>query len=213
MTVALQGEDSGSEVVQVFDELDRATLNILLPVTTLAIWVWASATVLMAEQNTLHAYLALALTLVTVGAAYELRERHLHLVVALYLVGLTAVVTVAADAYPTPLAFYLYAQVVLIAAILVRLRGTLFVTAVAALLITTLGGYVHRLPLSELAGPLLFTILTALVARLSSQRLMTTLTWTIRMTQEAQSNAEDAQTHRAELWRALKSLDEAQVRL
>jgi len=67
--------------------------------------------------------------------------------------------------------------------------------------------------LEDVASPIVFILLTALISWLSSRRVFTALAWALSMTREAQKNAEEARKHRAEVQRALKSLDEAYVRL
>jgi signal transduction histidine kinase/DNA-binding response OmpR family regulator len=68
-------------------------------------------------------------------------------------------------------------------------------------------------PLSELAGPLILTILTTTLNWLSSRYLHLTLQWAWTNHLRSLEKAEEAQHHRAEVARANRSLEEALHRL
>ena len=131
---------------------------------------------------------------------------------ALYLVGLTAIVSIVVMTYQNPDTLFLYMQVILVAAALTTQR-TLWLTTAAVVVTTCVFGVVSGAPVTAMLLPLFLQFITALTAWLSTRRLFTALEWALNMAERAQHNAEDARSHRFELQRVMQSLDIALSRL
>jgi len=202
-----------TETGKVFDELIQESLRTLLPVTALITWVWAAFVSLFTKSHFTPAFVVLVLTLGTAWTSYRLSEKHLRLAVSIYLLVLTIAVTIIALTFQNPAVFYLYMQVVLIAALLANPPVAWGVALASVGLVLVIGKDGRTTQLEDVASPIVFILLTALISWLSSRRVFTALAWALSMTREAQKNAEEARKHRAEVQRALKSLDEAYVRL
>ena len=204
--------DQRVEVVTVSDDLVRDSLRILLPVTLLLMWGWATLAMLLDERRIFPAILLFGLSAVGCWEAYSLQEKCLSRAVVAYLAVLVVDVTVIALLFFNPSVLYLYLLIVLISAVLISpavawgMAGVSVVLAVAA-------GWGHHLGFWEWASPVLLILMTALTSWLGSRRLYTALDWALRMTQESQKNAEEARERRAEVRSILKSLEEAYVRL
>jgi signal transduction histidine kinase len=212
MSVSVPLSAKSSEAAQVLDDLTRDSLRLLLPATGILVWMWAGFVILFMDRLVSFAYVALILA-VSVGAiSYRLHRGFPTLAVVVYLLGLVGVITVIAAGSQDRTAYFLYMPVVLIAAILTNPRitwGTALVSTIVALAVAG-----RRGPWSwDMASPIVLILLTALTAWLSARRLFTALEWMFSMTREAQSKAEEARQHRAELRRVMKTLDEAYVRL
>jgi len=202
-----------SETTQVFDELVRESLRLLLPVTVAVTWIWAAVMIPFIEPHVFRAYAVFALILGTAWMSYRLHERHLSLAVGVYLFGLTTVVTMITLALQDVKALYFYILIVLITAMLTNPWITWGVTLASVGLVSIIGLGSHMMQLADMALPIFLILLTALTSWLSSRRLFTALAWALNMTRQAQKNANEARKSRAEVQRVLKSLDEAYVRL
>ncbi len=198
---------------QVLDDLVGDSLRVLLPTTAILTWVWASVAILAIEARVVHGLVVLGLVLATTALSYLLHRRNLGLAVAVYLTGLTLALTIIATAFVSPALFFLYIPLLLVTAMLTGPGITWAMALVAIVLTLAIGRGVHTLPLGQLLSPIVFVLLTALSAWLSSRRLFTALAWALSMTAEAQKNAEEARERRAEVRSILKSLEEAYVRL
>lgn len=209
----LLSKRKSSESVQILDDLVRESLVALLPVTALITWSWALVMVFFTRSAEVYGGAVLLLTLLTAWLSYRLHQEHLTLAVWLYLGGLTAAVTVIAAISPNVMGLYLYMQVVLVTITLTSPRATWAVALVCSGLALLIGLNGPAGDWSAVFFPILFILLTATTARLSSQRLFTALDWALSMTREARKSRDEANLHGAELQRVLKSLDEAYVRL
>lgn len=202
-----------AQTAQVFDDLVRDSLRILLPTTGIVVWTWVSFTILAVEARVGYGLAVLAVILTTVLGGYLLQKRHLHVAVSLYLVGLMAAVTIICVAVPTEGVLYLFIPVVLVTAVLTSPAVTWCVALLGTGLAVFVGVNVHALPPGSMVSPVILTLLTVLSSWLSSRRLFTALGWALAMTREAQKNAEEARERRAEVRKIVKSLEEASVRL
>ncbi len=203
----------GSETAQVLEDLIRESLRPLWLAAVVVAWLWVGILVQTNSPHVRQGILTFALVASSILIGYRLQQDHLRLAVATYLAGLMAAVTLTALALRSGTVLYLYMLVVMVAATLAEAHTT-WITAVSCVLLALALGRGGRLPApGNLGVPIAFILLTALVSWLSSQRLFTALGWTLSMTREAQKNAAQAQKHRAEVRRVLKSLDEAYARL
>ncbi len=213
MAVTLTAHNYESETNQVMQDLVRESFRSLLPITTLVMWVVTVAVLVLAEQHLPEGVGVLVLTLAVTWLSYNLQEQYLKLAVGVYLAGLTAVVTIFALTLPGMPVLYAYMLVVLVTATLTDATGLWAVAFLEDALVLVIGLGVQNVSLGDLWLPIIFLLLAAFTAWLSSRRLFTALGWTLRMTQEAQRNANDARERRAEVRSILKSLEEAYVRL
>ena len=197
---------------ELFDDLVRDALSILIPITIVIFWAWTGFVALFDQVRTVHGYLALLAATACGLASAQLSQRHLQAAVALLLTGLATAITAVVVAYGAASALYLYLPVILVTAILTNPVATWGVTALVALLMVMAG---HGLSLSawELTQPLLMGLITTVAAWLSARRLYTALGWALNMSAHAQQRAEEARTHRGELHRLLRSLDLAYTQL
>lgn len=212
MATSISPAAKSSEAVQVLDDLTRDSLRLLLPVTGALVWAWAGFVILFRDPLIPFAYLALTLAISMGAISYRLHRGFPTLAVVVYLLGLMGVVTVIASCSQDRWSYSLYMPVVLIAAILTNPRITWGIASLNIVMALAVAG--RRGPWSwDLASPSALILLTALASWLSARRLFTALEWMLSMTREAQSKAEEARRHRAELQRVMKTLDEAYVRL
>jgi len=200
------------QTAEVFDDLVRESLRFLLPATLALAYVWAAGIVLFDAAQSGAAFGVFAVLGLTAWASRTLDERHLHGAIGLYLAALALTVTIIAVRFWSPASLYLYAQVLVIAAMLTNARWTRGIALGITALMLVLGR-ARALPASDLALPVGFVLFTALTSWLGSRRLVTALAWALNMTQQAQKNAEEARQNRAEVQRVLVSLDDAYVRL
>jgi signal transduction histidine kinase len=200
------------EIDRSFQELVRDSLIVLLPAAILAAWLWTGYMVLAQPAFTLPAYLAFAIVAASAAGSFFGLKRSVDAAVATFLLGLILTSTTLILTLPDPSVYYLYLNVVLVTAMLTNTRTTWAVTALLLGLIVLTGVY-RALAWPALIMPAFMLLLTALTAWLGSQRLSTALTWALTMSSQAQRNAEEARTHRADLQRAMRSLDLAYARL
>ncbi len=213
MNVANQAPAIDSEVPDVLDDLVRETLRTLLPVTLLLAWLWLAADILRGGSRLAPAYLVLGILLAAAVASYRLADDHLRLAVAAYVVALFAAVTVVADTYRAGSSLYLYILVILVTGMLSDARALVIASVASSALLLAIG-LKNATPLADgLLVPIVYVLLTALMAWVSSHRLFTALAWALTMTRESEKNAREARERRAEVLRILKSLDDAYVRL
>ena len=197
---------------EVFNDLVRESLRFLWPATLALAYAWAVGVVIFAEARSGSVYSVLAVLGLTAWASRVLDERHMHCAIGIYLFGLVVAVTIIAVRSSSVAPLYLYAQVLVIAAMLTNARWTWGIAlGITALLLVL--GRVRVLSASDLILPVGFVLFTALTSWLGSRRLFTALAWALNMTQQAQKNAEEARQNRAEVQRVLVSLDDAYVRL
>ncbi len=201
-----------TEVVRSLLQLSRESLQTSIAVITSGAWLWVAGIMLFAQQHTVHAWLAFFVILGAAWTSYLLSERHWPWAIAVFIGGLVGAITLVTLTFPSATAPYLYAGVVFLTATLANPPAMLGTAILCAGLTPILVGQTG-LPLSDALLPSLLTLTAAAAAWLSSQRLYTALAWALTMTREAQKNAEEAQRHRGEVQRVLKSLDEAYVRL
>ncbi len=204
--------NSISQIQSMFDDLVREALAILVPAISVLVWLWASYVALFDQQRVVHGFVAVGLLLLLVVARIQLGSQRLTLHVICFLVGITAIVTVAVFGYANSESLFLFAQVILLAAVLAG-QQVMWLVAVLVFTLTVTCGIRLGLSWEEIRWPLALQLLTTLTAALSSRRLFTALEWALTMAVQAQQNAEDARNHRFELQRALQSLDIALSRL
>lgn len=194
----------------VLDELVQETLRPLLAVTVSLIWLWACFVVLFRPQHLATAYEALLVATAASWISYHVHRRRTRLAVAFFLLGLLASTALIVAAYRTQTAFYLFVPVILITATLSSPRVMWSVALLCAALAAVWRGAVSWVDLSMVVTVF---FVAALAGWLSARRLITALGWALTMTEQARRSADEAQRHRAEVRRVLKSLDEAYVRL
>ena len=210
--VMTNSDPQRGETDEVFNDLVRESLRFLWPATLALAYAWAVGVVIFAEAQSGSVYSVLAVLGLTAWASRVLDERHLHCAIGIYLSGLVVAVTIIAVRFWSAAPLYLYAQVLIIAAMLTNARWTWGIAlGITALLLVL--GRVRVLSASDLILPVGFVLFTALTSWLGSRRLFTALAWALNMTQQAQKNAEEARQNRAEVQRVLVSLDDAYVRL
>ncbi len=213
MTWRLFSKKDDPEIMEVFGDLVHESMRILLPVTALIVWAWVVFVLLFVKSHFAATFTVLVLTLGAAWASYRLVKKFPKLGIGTYLLFLMITVTTIALTFRAPAALYLYMQVVLITAMLTN-PPTMWGVALASVgLVLAIGRDIRMTRLEDVALPITFILLTALTSWLSSQRLFTALAWALSMTKESQKNADEARRHRAELQQALRSLDEAYVRL
>ncbi|MBX6772835.1 MAG: response regulator [Chloroflexi bacterium] len=202
-----------SEVPDILGDLVRETLSTLLPVTLCLSWLWLAFSILRGDDTVGRPYLVLGILLLAALISYRSARAHLDLAVAVYVAALFAAVTIIADTYRGGDSLYLYVLVVLVTGMLTDARA-LWITALASsVLILGIGLHNPKPGITGLLLPIVYVLLTALMAWVSSHRLFTALAWALTMTRESEKNAREARERRAEVLRVLKSLDEAYVRL
>lgn len=210
MDFASSGHESG--VRQSLLSLAQESFQILLGTITFGLWMWSAGVMLFDSQNTVYAWLIFGVVLISAALSYALHRRHWHSAVAIFIAGLIVSVLILVALSKDVSVSYLFLSVVLILAVLADRKAVLIVALLCAglnLLVSEWAG----LSIADALRPSFFTLFAAATAWLGSQRLYTALSWALDMTQEAQRNAREAQAHRAEVQRMLKSLDEAYVRL
>ncbi|MFN8446100.1 MAG: ATP-binding protein [Caldilineaceae bacterium] len=197
---------------ELFDDLVRDALGILLPAISVLVWIWASYVALFDQVRVWYGFSGVGLLLLVLMAHAQFSNKQLHVSVLTFLFGITAIVTVAVFGYANSTSLILFSQVILLAAVLSSPRGMWIVATLIAIL-TLLCGMKLGLPWEELRWPLALLGITALTAALGARRLFTALEWALTLANQAQNNAEEARAHRSELQRALQSLDIALSRL
>ncbi|MCC9077768.1 response regulator [Litorilinea aerophila] len=201
-----------AEVNQVFQDLAADSLTRLLPALNLLCWLWTAYLVLFWPAHTGPAYGAFFLIAGSSAFCFWQIRRRYNLAVGTLLVGLWLAVTLYVVSFHQAAFFYLYLQVILVAAVLAGAPAMGGLTLLAAGTILVLG-WQWGLPWTTLAMPTAMLLFTAMTAWLSAQRLFTALDWALTMFLASRRNAEEARAHRAELQGVLRSLDIAYARL
>jgi signal transduction histidine kinase/DNA-binding response OmpR family regulator len=213
MVSGLSSPAQEDQTASVPDELVRESLRVLLPSTLLALWVWAAIVMVLDERRLPTAILLFALAAVGCWAGHSLQRRRLRLAVGCYLGTVTAFITLFVFAFPGTASPYVYLLAVLIAAVLTR-PHIMWSLALVCVALVIAGAWAKHTPfLWEVCSPVLLILVTALTSWLGLFRLNTALDWMLAMTRQAEANAREARERRAEARSALKSLDEAYVRL
>jgi signal transduction histidine kinase/CheY-like chemotaxis protein len=202
-----------SETTLIIEELVRESLRVLLVGTVIVVWVWTALALLFIRDQAGSSLAILALVLVSSWVSYYLSSRYLSPAIGVYLLGFAGAVTIEALTFQNPVVLFLYAQMVLVTAVLTNPWVTWGTALASVVVVWGIGWEVHAVPVVDVVPPIVFILLTALASWLSSQRLFTALAWALTMTKQAQESAEEARRRRAEVRRMLKSLDEAYVRL
>ncbi len=202
-----------AEITQIFEDLTRESLNVVLLCTGALVWVWTAFVMLFIKAYQFYALGVFLQTLLAIWGAHRLARRHLRLAVGVYLASLTITVTVIVLLFRTPAALYLYTLLVPVSFVLGNPQLGWIMALVSAVLIRFSQGGKWPGWLVQSFGPLSLLLLTALTSWLSSRRLFTALEWALSMAREARKHAEEARKRRAEARRILKSLDEAYARL
>ena len=122
-----------------FDDLVREALAILVPAISVLVWLWASYVALFDQQRVVHGFVAVGLLLLLVVARIQLGSQRLTLHVICFLVGITAIVTVAVFGYANSESLFLFAQVILLAAVLAG-QQVMWLVAVLVFTLTVTGG-------------------------------------------------------------------------
>ncbi|RIK32145.1 MAG: hypothetical protein DCC55_36500, partial [Chloroflexi bacterium] len=228
------------QTAEMFDDLGRDALGILIPTTIVIIWAWTGFVALFDQALTLYGYIAFvaATGAGLVSAHFSQRwlyaavygyiafvaatgaglvsahfsQRWLYAAVTLYIAGLAGATTAVVLAYGAAPVLYLYLQVILVTAMLTNPGITWGMTALVALLMLAVGRWLGFSP-AELSQPLFMLLITTFVAWLGTRRLFTALGWALDMSTHAQRSAEEARDHRGELQRLLRSLDLAYTQL
>ncbi|MHB1295799.1 MAG: ATP-binding protein [Anaerolineae bacterium] len=204
--------DHDGDTVEAFKDLVRESLRFLWPITLIIAYLWAVFTVTSADEQSGPVYIVLAVLGLTVWTSHILQKRYLNAAIIAFVSGLSAAVTIIAIGSRSIAPLYLYAQVVIIAAMLTNARWTWAITAGSVAMLLALGR-IRMLSVPDLILPASFVLLTALTSWLGARRLYTALAWALNMTHHAQRSAAEARAHRAEVQRMLISLDDAYVRL
>lgn len=213
MGIVRLGAGHDAETAEVLQDLVRDSLTMLVPATIALVWLWLAQAIVTDRPYLISAYAVLAIVTASGTVGVMQNRRRLGLAVGLYLAGLIAGVTVIACTLEGTVVSFLYLLVVLVAAVLTGQR-TLWAIAVAcAGLVVAVGRSVHHEPWQALLPVVVYILLAALTAWLSSRRLFTALEWALNMTAQAQRSAKEAHARRAEVRSMLKSLDEAYARL
>lgn len=195
------------------DELIRESLHMILVAVAIVVWAWAEFNWFANREFSLHSHLILVFVWTISGFSYHLSKKRLRWGVGIYLAGLITSITVTAYVFQNSATLYLYMLVVLIVATITNLSVMLSTTVVMVGLMVLVAWISPAVNFLDIASSIVLVLLTALISWASAQRLYTTLAWALNMTEVAQKNAREAQQHRAELKRVLRSLDEAYVRL
>jgi len=202
-----------AEINQIFEDLTRESLNVVLLCTGALVWAWTAFVMLFVKAYQFYGLGVFLQTLLAIWGASRLARNHLRLAVGVYLASLTTTVTVIALIFRTQAVLYLYILLVPVSFVLGNPRLGWIMALVGAVLIRLSQGEKWPGWLVQSFGPLLLLLLTALTSWLGSQRLFTALAWALSMAREARKHAEEARKRRAEVRRVLKSLDEAYTRL
>lgn len=193
-------------------QLGQESLQALLIVITLSAWLWAAGIMLFVQDHTVHAWLVFGVVLGAAWVSNAMRRQHWRWAVGVFAAGLIVAASAITALFGDRAAPYLFAAIVFVTAILASPNAIMGAAILCAVLIPIVSGW-GGLSVADALPASLFTLIAAGAAWLSSQRLHTALSWALTMTHEAQRNAEEAQAHRGEVQRVLKSLDEAYVRL
>jgi signal transduction histidine kinase/CheY-like chemotaxis protein len=197
----------------VADDLVIEALQTLWPASIILAWVWTAGVMLAAPRWTVAAWAVFASLCGAVGVSHFLARRRLRASVCAYVAGLAGALSAAAILLADPALLSFLALVVVVAVMLLGERATWIAALACTALALAIGWQRLNLPWPSLAPQVALIWLTAFIAWLSSRGLLTALTWALNMTREAQRNAQEAQDSRAQAQLALKSLDEAYVRL
>ncbi len=206
---------SGTETMDVLEDLTRESLRALLLLTVVLAWVWAVPAVFIrsTQAKTPYVYLVLALLVGASVLSNGLEARRLTLAIGVYLLALMAAVTTIALAFHGPTVLYLYVAVLPITATLAGPCLTWGMAAASTGLVLAIGLRDPTVHWQDMIFVTAFVLLTALTLWLSSRRLLTSLAWTLTMTERAQKNEREARERRGEVRSMLKSLEEAYGRL
>lgn len=196
-----------------YGDLVRESLHNLLPATIVITWLWTAFVAIFIEGKLLPTWGIFAVICAAAGLSRYLSPRHLRLSAATYLLGLMAAVACTTLVLHDRETYYLYMLVVLIAAILTNPSILWGLSLLCIVMAYVTAFAIGNARVDDLFVPSLFILATAAIAQLSTRRLFMALDWALSMTEEAQKNAQEAQKHRGEVQRMLKSLDEAYVRL
>ncbi len=202
-----------AEINQIFEDLTRESLNVVLLCTGALVWAWTAFVMLFVKAYQFYALGVFLQTLLAIWGAHRLARRRLRLAVGVYLASLTTTVTVIVLLFRTQAVLYLYTLLVPVSFVLGNPQLGWIMALVGAVLIRFSQGGKWPGWLVQSFGPLSLLLLTALTSWLSSRRLFTALEWALSMAREARKHAEEARRRRAEVKRILRSLDEAYTRL
>mgnify|MGYP005848272233 FL=1 len=152
---------------------------------------------------------------VGLAAAWVARERHLALASALAIGGVGVAVLSSMWVSRAQVLPYMLAVVVSLAGLLFDIRAVVAVTLLCDVSVVAICWLRWRCsPLSaEVLSPVLLVGVVGLLSFLMVRNLYLALHWALDRAMAAQRNADEARTHRGELARTLKALNEAYQRL
>jgi len=184
-----------------------------LPLPTAAVFYYA-----FLIANHLYGLQPLPLWIVATGTAtvcllaYYVQKRWPRLAALVYIAGLTLAALFFIWAFYSPLIIALLSVVILLSIAVLGARSAAVIAALGSLVILA-SAWRHAQWDRAVWGPLSIVWLTTGVAWLSQRNQITAIGWAWSSYTQARESMEDAQSHRGELARTLKALDEAYYRL
>lgn len=199
------------------DYVQSRSLDVLLLFTTFAIWCWILFVPWTGDGVEVGpaAWCGILVMSVGVVSAWLVHRKAHRSAYLIYTAALYVAIALISVGTGMDIAPYGFALLVFIAGTMLDSLLVAVVSILAPVTMVVLGKTVFALaPLSsQVAGPLLVTVGATVVSWISTLNLRTTLDWTSQSMLQAAQNAEQARCHRADLARALRSLDESAHRI
>jgi signal transduction histidine kinase/CheY-like chemotaxis protein len=205
-----------ADFVRSVTELLQSTLRSLILATGGIYVAWhIVATVTWPARLGWNVWLVTPAVALTCALALRLLRRHLLAAQLVWLLGLTASITMAIYVFQQPEAALLYALLPLMAVITMGWRAGLLVEGLVIVLVwwLSLGWLTQPLPAGTGLGIVAGGAVTGLLGWAAAYTLLTAVQWYLFSFAQAEENMEEARQHRAQLARVLKDLDQAYYRL
>jgi signal transduction histidine kinase/CheY-like chemotaxis protein len=205
----LHGELEQSQ--KLIDDLRLATMWRLFGVGVLVAWLWMVVSIFGHPQQAGRALIVAVVMALGAYVTYLISRRKAALALPSFVFTVTLVITLTIELVGVPHLAYLYIVPVLVAGAFIHpLAAFVGATLVTLLLLSPWG---QRLEGLHLSAVLFVLFLTALVAWAFARSFFIVEAWMFESYLLAKQRTREAQQHRAELQKVLKSLDLAYYRL
>ena len=209
-----------TEINAEIDELRTRTVQLLIGVAIVGYVTWHLTTLTVystyrSQPDVFRNWLYFPIALTCLGASYAVQRRGWRWMTEFFLisslVAVTASIWILHSAVPT----ILYPLLTLAAVVLLQPLAGLAIGATSIGLLATLwwAGPFSFLDLDRLVVTGVACLLTVAVAWALGRNLVIAVKWSLDSYAQALRSAQEAQSHRAELYQALKQLDNAYYRL
>lgn len=209
-----------TEISGEIDELRTRTVQLLIGMAIVGYLAWHLGTLIAysadhPKPDVLRNWLLFPVAMVCLGASYDVQRRRSPWTTEFFLGSSFIAVTASIWILNTSMPTILYPMLTLAAVVLLQPLAGLAIGTASIALLTVLWwvGPLGFLGVSRLAETSVACFLTVAVAWALGRNLVVAVKWSLDSYAQALRNAQDARSHRAELYQALKQLDNAYYRL